>query len=147
MLKAFVFFLLPISAYSTTITIIGPCEKTPVFHQDTIFEMDDTVGSLTIKIFEQNKIPFQGTDAGMNSIFNTPTGSEAIEVISETEMMAHGWCYSINGVEPNVFPNEIPISNWTDKIIWWFGYAHFKNGNWIAQCEPTFKRKPSQFCK
>lgn len=147
MFKIITLFLISSSVFGASLTIIGPCEETPLFKQEVLFQDTDTVGSLTIKTLELNKIPFQGTEVGINSIFKTPTGLDALEVISETEMMAYGWCYSINGLEPNVFPNEIPISQNSDKILWWYGYAHFKDGNWISQCEPSFKRKPSQFCK
>ena len=68
---------------------------------------------------------------------------KAIEIVSENEMYAYGWCYSVNGFEPNVYPHEVFINpEGDDQIIWWFGFAHYLNGQWLSMCEPSYERKP-----
>lgn len=137
-------FLLPIQIFAGTISFIGPCQKTPVFTQE-FFTVHNSVGAITVDILSMNSIPFKGTEKGMNSIFKTPTGLDAMEVISDTEMMAYGWCYSVNGFEPAEYPSDYFVAE-ADDILWWFGYAHYKNGKWITQCTPSHLRKSKQFC-
>lgn len=132
--------------YAGSISFIGPCSETPLFILN--FEMTSArdVGELTIQTLEQHQIPYIGSEMGMNSIFNTPTGIDAMEIISDSEMLAYGWCYKVNDFEPAQYPHEISISS-DDHIVWWFGYAHYKDGQWISQCEPSYLRSPSKFCK
>lgn len=133
------------NAYSGVIQFVGPCSDEPIFESKFSALEDDTVGSVTVEVLTSNNIPFLGTERAMNSIFNTPTGLDAMEVLSDTQMNAHGWCYSINGTEPNQFANEIKVQE-GDSILWWFGYAHYDSGKWVTQCEPTYTRAPEQFC-
>lgn len=133
------------NAYSGVIQFVGPCSDEPIFESKFSALEDDTVGSVTVEVLTSNNIAFLGTERAMNSIFNTPTGLDAMEVLSDTQMNAHGWCYSINGTEPNQFANEIKVQE-GDSILWWFGYAHYDSGKWVTQCEPTYTRAPEQFC-
>jgi len=94
---------------------------------------------------QEHSIPFLGNELAMNSIFNTPVGLEAIEVISDTEMLAHGWCFSVNGQFQELFPGQVELED-GDEILWWFGFASFKDGIWMSQCEPSYARRPAQFC-
>jgi hypothetical protein len=96
---------------------------------------------------DQNKIPYQGSERGFNSIYNTPVGDAAIEVISDTEMRAYGWCYFVDGTEPGIFADEIVLVNSINKIEWVFSFAHYKNGKWIAMCEPAYSITPDFLCK
>lgn len=105
-----------------------------------------SVGDISIQALQDNNIPFQGISQGINSILNTPTGLEALDVVSDTEMFAYGWCYSINGYEPDKFPNEVYVQE-TDHILWWFGFARYKDGQWISQCKPSSKRRLTQYCE
>lgn len=145
-MKLLIICILTLSyAHAGIIKFVGPCSERPVFETNFSPLEDDTVGSVTVEVLASNDIPFLGTERSMNSIFNTPTGLDAMEVLSDTQMNAHGWCYSINGKEPNLFANEIKAQQ-NDEILWWFGYAHYDSGKWITQCEPTYTRAPEQFC-
>ena len=139
------FLLVLTSAQAAQLTINLPCSDEILrFSAET--RADQSVGDLSVKIFKAHQIPFQGTAMGMNSILETPTGSEALDIVSDSEMFAYGWCYSINGYEPELFPNEIQVSD-NDHIVWWFGYAHYKEGQWISQCEPSSTRRLSTYCQ
>ena len=129
-----------------TISFIGPCSKEPIFERSFSLEKKSNVGKLTIEILEAEGIPYLGTELGINSIFNTATGQEAIEIISDQEMLAYGWCYKVNDFEPGDYPNQVLIEE-ADNLTWWFGYAHYKNGEWIAQCNPSYLRKSPVFCE
>ena len=140
------FFLFSFNAKAIEIKFIGPCDENPLF--DTNVKHDyENVGELTIGTLIKFDISFKGTEAGINSAFGTPTGLEALEVISDDEMKAYGWCYSVDGIAPEVYPNEVAISMKTKSIIWHFGYAHFLRGKWISQCTPAYKEKPKFLCK
>lgn len=133
------------TANAGIISFVGPCSEEPLFSTELKNSEGLSVGTMTIDTLKTYSIPFLGTEQGMNSIFDTPTGLAAMEVISDTEMLAHGWCYSVNGFEPNTYPNEVMLKN-GDNILWWFGYAHYKDGQWITQCTPAFQRRSAQFC-
>lgn len=128
-----------------TISFVGPCEKAPLAINEFHNVQGKTIGEVTIESLDKLAVPYAGNDRGLNSVFSTPTGLEAMEVISDTEMLAYGWCYSVNGFEPALFPSEITAKE-NDTILWWFGYAHFKDGEWITQCTPSYERRADQFC-
>ncbi|MCO4795236.1 MAG: hypothetical protein KC493_16075 [Bacteriovoracaceae bacterium] len=139
-------FIITIS-YSTagTISFIGPCSSDPVFKTQFSIDNISNAGKVTIDTLKKFNIPHIGTAQGMNSIFDTPTGSDAIEVVSDNEMHAYGWCFSVNGFEPAEYPVNIEVLE-KDHILWWFGYATFKDGQWITQCTPSHTRQAAQFC-
>lgn len=132
-------------AFCASLTVIGPCDEKPLFSVRTKINSKQSVGSFSLDVFNANKIPYQGTFEGFNSIFETPVGLDAMEVLSDTEMRAHGWCYSVNGVSPEKFPDEIFIED-DAEVVWWFGYAHLLDGEWITQCSETHLIAPEQFC-
>lgn len=95
----------------------------------------------------QFQISYQGNEAGLNSAFGSPIGLEALEVISEREMRSYGWCFAIDGIIPEVYPDQLLLSNVKSEIKWFFGFAHFLDGQWISQCEPAYEIKPAFLCK
>ena len=133
------------SVYGANLSVIGPCDKTPVYSEELSVELGDNVGTFSIRFFDQFNIDYVGSERGMNSILNTPTGLDAMEVVSDNEMMAYGWCYSINGTSPEVYPDEVEIKE-EDQVIWWFGYAHYLDGQWVTQCSPSYERRSDFIC-
>lgn len=97
-------------------------------------DLGQSLGALTIKALEQHTIPYQGSEQGLNSVFNSPNGLDAMVVISDFEMKAYGWCFELNGLIPEVYPDEILIESKSDQIDWFWGYAHYQDGVWIGQC-------------
>ena len=72
----------------------------------------------------------------MNSSHSTSKIKMLLEILSEREMKAYGWCYSINGEVPEAFPDEVALGP-QDKVVWFFAYAHYLAGEWISQCVPV----------
>ena len=140
------FLLLCFSSFALEIQFFGPCQKTPLF-KTKVLNKYSQVGELTIDVLQTNNIPYKGTESGLNSIFNTPTGLDALEVISDEEMKAYGWCYKVNSVQPEEFPNEVKITAKTLVITWFYGYAHYLRGNWIKQCAPAYEELPEFLCR
>ena len=145
MMKAIILFILNFNIVAGTIRFIGPCNETPLAHYDININSESNVGVVTIDILKKNKISYIGSELGLNSIFDTPVDKEAIEFLSPNELMAYGWCYSVNGFEPNSYPHEYSVSQ-GDDILWWYGYAHYKDGRWLTQCTPSYKRKSDFLC-
>ena len=144
-MKTIIILFLSLTSQAGTLNIIGPCDKSPVISHEFSLESEVSVGKLSVDSFESLNVPYIGSELGMNSIINTPTGMDAMEIISDSEMMAYGWCYSVNGFEPGEYPNKVYVKN-DDSVIWWFGYAHYKDGQWITQCTPSYERRSPQFC-
>jgi hypothetical protein len=135
------------NVYAITFKVIGPCDPVAVF-QGSIDLQDESssVGSASIEIFEKYKIPYRGTVDGLNSILGTPTGDESIEIISDTKMRAYGWCYSVNGIEPDVISSEYFFKSKEDNLVWFYAYSTYDSGNWIDYCVPSYKISSPQFC-
>jgi hypothetical protein len=128
-------------------TILGPCSDAPLFQEE--FSVNNhkvkSAGEVTIELLTKAKIPYIGSIEGLNSIFDTPIGRDAMEWISATEYLAYGWCYKVNEIEPSEYPHEVYVTS-KDSITWWFGYARFKDGKWIEQCTPSYLRASPKFC-
>ncbi len=149
-MKNFTLLCLSIVSFNlnaANIQIIGPCSETPLVNNTSAVLNQESIGSFTIRFLSQNKIPYAGSDAGISSIFNTPIGDEAIEIISDTKMRAYGWCFNLNGVNPEKMPDEIYFTSNSDQLIWYYAFSTYDSGNWIDYCVPAHTVKSKQFCK
>lgn len=135
-----------VNSYAIEIQILGPCFPTPLFIKNINKTNSTNIGEFTIQVLEKFEIPYKGTSAGINQIYNTPIGMDAMEVISDNEMMAYGWCYEVDGKLSEVLANEFPLNKTIKQIRWFYGYAHYLNGEWISQCEKSYLRRSPQFC-
>jgi hypothetical protein len=126
-------------------SFIGPCSEKPI-HEEEIASQFKTVGDVTVHVLSHSGLPFEGNERGIHSIMGTPIGAEALEVISDQEMRAYGWCYEVDGISPEEFPHQVALSKDSKKVRWYFAYAHFLTGSWIAQCAPAYKIKPAFLC-
>lgn len=131
---------------ATTLEFIGPC-KDEFIMKVTVEEEYDNVGLLTINTLAKFSIPHKGTAEGLVSAFETPVGDQAIEVISNDELRAYGWCFAVDGVAPEVYPHEVPVTSDTKRIVWTYGFARFSKGEWVTQCTPAHTVKPDFLCK
>ena len=60
------------------------------------------IGDMTIEIFNKFQIPFSGSKYGISQIYDK---GQDIEVISDTEMKAYGWCFEVDGMIPETMPD------------------------------------------
>ncbi len=137
---------LSLAASAATLKIEDPCGGKPWLNVVVPHDEGLSAGAVTVSELEKNKIIFEGSEYGIVSIKNTVTSTEAMEILGPNEMRAYGWCYSFNGVEPNVYASDIQVDTPNDAIVWYFGFAHYKNGEWISMCEPTRLNKPAYIC-
>ena len=144
----FVLFLSTFSQVNAVeINFLGACSKIPLLSENVLFKPRQTVGEISLQVLDQHGIPYSGTAAGLNQVFATPVGLDAMEVISDNEMLAYGWCFEVDGKIPEVFADKIPVKKTTKLISWFYGYAHFLNGEWISQCEKAYLRPSPVFCR
>lgn len=138
----FLALLVSFSASAIELKFIGPCSDEFIMKTE-VSEEYANVGELTVATLTKWNIPFKGDSSGLASAFEV---GNWMETVSSTEMRAHGWCYSVDGEAPEVYPNEIAITPDTKSIVWHYGFAHFKDGQWITQCTPTYSVKPAALC-
>lgn len=138
---------LPLTTHALTWKIFGPCSDKPLYEGAYQADLNKSIGEISIEIFEKNKIAYVGVPAGFNSINNSPTGLDALEVVSDTEMRAYGWCYLVNNKMPVEMPDQVKPKSQDDKLVWFYGYGTNKDNVWIEYCSPGYWVKPDQFCK
>lgn len=124
-------------------SVFGPCQK---LFSTTIYQNFQHVGELTIETLSHHQFSYKGTEQGINSIENSPMGLDALEVINDHEMRSYGWCYQVDDRIPEIYPHEFFITNNIKKIIWFYGYAEYKSGQWVSQCRSSHQLKPEAFC-
>lgn len=139
--------LCSLSAHAVYFDVIGPCSKKPLYAGVFITDTNDSAGKISIDIFEANNIPYVGSADGVAMIANSPIGLDAMEVLSDTKMRAHGWCFSVNGVVPDDLASKTYLASQDDYISWFYAYSTYDRGVWSDYCAPTYKIKPQEFCK
>ena len=107
-----------------------------VFKVDYEVLSSTTVGDLSVEVFEQFKVPFDGNAIGMHSIMGI---EPRVDIISKKEMKAYGWCFEVDGIAAETLPHETPISAANKSLVWYYAYAHYLAGEWIAQCIPAME--------
>lgn len=101
------------------------------------FKINQSVGELTTSILQDSELEFHGSESGIYSISNSPTGDDALEVLSDTRMRSYGWCYEVNGIQPQVMPNEFFLDEEEVRLVWFWGYVEYDRGQWDSQCRPA----------
>lgn len=133
LLKCLITLLLTASALdANALDLMVTGKKGEVLHRSQ--ERVDSVthvGALSAATFEKYEIPFEGGDYGVKSLFGL---AQDIEVVSDTEMKAFGWCFSVDGVIPETMADQTRLEGKETSLEWFYAYAHYKGGEWIAQC-------------
>lgn len=96
--------------------------------------LPQSVGQITVDLLKEKKVPFEGGVYGISNMFEL---GQDVEVISDNEMLAYGWCFELDGVVPETMADQTLVLSPTSRLIWFYAYAHYKNGQWIAQCRPA----------
>jgi hypothetical protein len=126
------FFILFLSVQSFAVTFEVRGKK-----QDLLFQTNSStavpvkLGQLTVNILDVGQIPYVGNSSGILKIFQL---EQDVVVVSDTEMKAYGWCFSIDGLTPETMADQTEITDLNSKIIWCWAYAHYENGQWTGQC-------------
>lgn len=77
---------------------------------------------------------YVGSTRGVTSI--NRLGS-ALEVLSDTEMNAYGWCYLVDGIESGRMADEFVLTGNERSVKWFYAYAHLVRDVWTEMCVPA----------
>src|SRR5690606_16772888 len=128
------------------IKVEAPCGGEPWLVATETFALPASVGSVSIATFDAHGLRFAGNERGINQILDTPIGDDALEIISDGEMRAYGWCYALDGQIEERLADEVPVTSDESKIVWFFAYAHYQYGSWQTYCIPTAQSRPAFVC-
>ena len=142
-----VIYLFAGGLYAANIKLIGPCFEKPVLEKDfKIKDFKDNAVKISDKIFKDNGILYEGNDDGFTSILGAPSGADAMEHVSHRKMRVYGWCFTVNGVLPEVMPGDFYFNKASDRIVWFYGYSTYDKGQWKDYCAPSYKIKSPYVC-
>lgn len=127
--------LVSLNAHALTFKVIGKNSEV-LFSADTEVSVPQTVGQISVELFNKNQIPFIGDIDGIASVHGIES---ELDLISDTDMKAYGWCYSVNGSVPEDFVHKVSITTQETELVWFYGYAYFNSGEWVSQCVPHGK--------
>ncbi|MDB9786736.1 hypothetical protein OAB57_01410 [Bacteriovoracaceae bacterium] len=138
-------------SWAITIKVLDPCNGEVVVQEEVPIDSSSDVGTLTINFLNKHQIPFSGTNRGMNSILNTPTGMESIDTLSDHSLLAFGQCFKLDGMIPNTMPHETTVLDEHQNLAWYYGYTGMLNGEWGEPCIPAWEAPTEaqlyqQFC-
>lgn len=135
------------NAQAVRFIVQNPCDNKAWLDVYTEALVGSSVGELTVATLTSYFQPYVGNEQGIHSIRGTVFGDQALELISDSEMRAYGWCFFINGYMPNEMPHKVLIKSNSDAVHWVFSFAHYLNGEWISYCTPTHLTRPEFICK
>lgn len=130
------------SAHAARFEVLG---LGPIFSVEISTRSGDTVASVTKRTFTHAQAAglidaFSFSDVGVDSI--TPPRQAPLEhyteIVGPREFRAYGWCYSVDGVSPDLLADEYALSGSEGIIRWYFGYATRMDQTWELQCAPVF---------
>lgn len=119
-----------LGAHAVTVEVIGK-NGTPLLNHSRISTLPSHVGQISVEVFDEKSVTYQGGIFGISAMFGL---GQDIEVISDSEMKAHGWCFALDGAVPETMPDQTPVARQDSTIVWYYAYAHYKDGAWIGQC-------------
>jgi hypothetical protein len=132
---SFVLFLFSNQAGAVAITLVDRAGRT-IIEKNLNAALPSSVGSVTLSFLKQAKDEgvIQSYTAYEYGVVSIDEASNDVEVVSDTELRAWGWCFELNGTLPETMPDHALIHSPEDKLTWFYGYAHYREGKWIGQC-------------
>jgi len=139
--------LVSLSSNAARLIVYSPCEdkiETEISFQILFTEK---VSKITTSLFNDYDIQHLSATNGLYSIFNTPYGSDALFITDSQNMRSYGWCYAVDGIQPNVTMDRYDFDpNLHNEISWVYGMAEMKDGQWISYCTPASQVENSEIC-
>lgn len=136
------------SANALEFKIQNICSDSLYLDTDISVLLPAKVSEITLYTLNNFNIPFEGNSDAINSLLGTPTGNDQVEYVSEDHLYVYGWCYEVDGNQPDLYMSQFIFEPDTNKEIKWvFGYAEFRSGNWISYCSPVYKNPRDFICK
>ena len=120
--------------------VIGQNSKFPVFQGFLEIDLKKSVGRVSIEVLNEKRIPYIGNEAGLNSILGTPTGDALMVILNDDQMLAYGWCFDIDGIQPDLMPDKVYFKSQESRLRWFFAYTFYDKGVWKDFCTPAYQR-------
>ncbi len=140
--------LISFSLHAIEFSIENLCTDTHFLDEDISIFLPSNVADITLYALEAFEVDFRGNEHGISSMLGTITGLESYEVIANNHMFVYGWCYEVDGEQPNVIMSEFDIDLQIHKRInWFYGYAELFDGQWLSYCTPLNKNPRNFICK
>ena len=129
--------LLPCLSEALTFTVKGVAGK--VLFQKEVSSPQGTLGTLSDQTLNDALrthviSQYTGSDAGVASI--NDMGS-AMEVLSDTDMNAYGWCYSVDGKGSDLMSDQYRLTGAEKSLVWFYVAAEMRGGKWTSMCTPA----------
>ena len=99
-----------------------------------VADLNKNVGFHSVEILKALGLRFSGDETGILSIENL---EQKHEIIDEKTVYFYGWCFSIDGIMPDKMANEVFFESQNQKLVWFYGYAIYFNGQWTEYCRPV----------
>lgn len=141
------FFVLSFKANAVEFKIQNICDDSTFLDSDISIFLPEYVSKITHYMFENFEVAFNGDENSISSILGSPTGDQSIEIVSNEHMFIYGWCYEVDGVQPDVLMSQFLVDPRNHKEIRWiFGYAEYFRGEWLSYCTPVYKNPRAFIC-
>ncbi len=113
-----------------------PCSGKTLIKEEVKKKYENySVGDLTIEVLDEHMIKYKGSEKSMIQIFGSPIGDKAFKIVDDETLLAFGWCYSIDGVIPDKYPDEVLVSKKIKKIRWFYGSSKNYKNKWVDMCK------------
>jgi hypothetical protein len=145
-INIFLFFLFTNLANAASFEVRDPCKNRIFFSGEKDIESETSVGAFSVQVFDRHQIPYIGSELGMNSILNTPVDQTNIEFPAPKELRVYGWCFELNGAQPTEMPDKVMMKQ-GDKLVWFYGYGHWKDREWKTYCSPAHEQPLQVYCE
>lgn len=139
--------LVSFSSFALTFEVTEICEDKPLVSAEIPVLTLTNVLEFSKYHLKNLAIPHTINENGISSILDTPVGYDAYEFVNYNHMRVYGWCYEVNGAQPNIVASEYLLDPETqDHIRWFYGYAEVVEGNWIYYCKPVYETRQAFAC-
>ena len=134
------------STPTITLEVRDPCKDASFHRWEFELPKKQSVGQVTMDLFDREKVPYIGSELGMNSILSTPVGEPSMEFPGPGQLKVYGWCFELNGVQPTEMPDKIEMKS-GDHLVWFYGYALWKDREWKTYCSPAHESPLKSYCE
>lgn len=132
--------LFSVPSFAITWQVVGQGGPEPIHFGMKEVDLKNSAGEITVDLLKKNGIPFVGNTGGIRSILNTPYGDKATVIVNDRVMRVYGWCFSVDGVIPDVMPDKYYFVSQEATMKWFFAYSLYDSGEWKEFCTPAYKK-------
>ena len=123
------------SAHAVTLSVYQPQAVRVVGMNLGTKVVGKSVGDATITALNAKAQVSNFTYTGDASYISSMNGlTQKTETLPNGDIKASGWCFTLNGVLPDMAASQIKITAESDEIVWYYGYMLRAAGEWQKNC-------------